>query len=52
MLWRESYNPYGGKRIGPAANRNIPNATPAQFESYLRSVYQRAEVLTRFPGGL
>jgi hypothetical protein len=28
-----------------------PTATPAQFESYLRGVYQRPELLQRFPLG-
>jgi hypothetical protein len=28
-----------------------PNATPAQFESYLRSVYQRPDLVQRFPLG-
>lgn len=32
--------------------RGNPNATAQQFESYLRGVYQRPDVLTRFPGGL
>jgi len=32
--------------------RNNPNATPAQFESYLRGVYQRPDILERFPSGL
>jgi hypothetical protein len=32
--------------------RGNPNATQAQFESYLRGVYQRPEVLERFPNGL
>jgi hypothetical protein len=32
--------------------RSNPNATPAQFESYLRGVYQRPDVLERFPNGL
>ena len=32
--------------------RTNPNATQAQFESYLRGVYQRPDVLERFPNGL
>lgn len=32
--------------------RSNPNATQAQFENYLRGVYQRPEVVTRFPNGL
>jgi RHS repeat-associated protein len=32
--------------------RGNPNTTPAQFESYLRSVYQRPDVVARFPNGL
>jgi hypothetical protein len=32
--------------------RGNPNATQAQFESYLRGVYQRPDVAARFPNGL
>jgi RHS repeat-associated protein len=32
--------------------RANPSATQAQFETYLRGVYQRADVLERFPNGL
>ena len=32
--------------------RANPSATQAQFESYLRGVYQRPDVLERFPNGL
>jgi len=32
--------------------RSNPNATQAQFESYLRGVYQRPDVLAHFPNGL
>lgn len=32
--------------------RTNPNATQAQFETYLRSVYQRPDVVARFPNGL
>lgn len=32
--------------------RGHPNATQAQFESYLRGVYQRPDVAARFPNGL
>jgi isopentenyl diphosphate isomerase/L-lactate dehydrogenase-like FMN-dependent dehydrogenase len=32
--------------------RSNPNATQAQFESYLRGVYQRPDVAARFPNGL
>lgn len=32
--------------------RSNPNATQAQFESYLRGVYQRPDVVARFPNGL
>jgi hypothetical protein len=28
-----------------------PRATPAQFESYLRGLYQRSDLLQRFPAG-
>jgi len=28
-----------------------PNATPAQFESYLRALYQRPDLVQRFPLG-
>jgi len=32
--------------------RANPNATQAEFESYLRGVYQRPDVLEHFPNGL
>ena len=32
--------------------RGNPNATQAQFENYLRGVYQRPDVVARFPNGL
>ena len=35
-----------------AWTRNNPGATPRQFENYLHNVYQRSDVLARFPNGL
>jgi hypothetical protein len=32
--------------------RGNPNATQAQFETYLRGLYQRPDVAARFPYGL